>query len=106
MKIHDYGKIDMIDFSSLTLQHERILLYVGAGLLNKQIAAELGIGPKTVECHLKRIKRRLKYKTRGELILLLHGIDPTTVLEDARERAATMPKRPRICNARSARVEA
>jgi two-component system response regulator TtrR len=57
--------------SLLTARERQILDFVSAGLLTKQIAAELGLSPKTVEVHRSRIMSKLEVDSIVQLTKLL-----------------------------------
>jgi len=62
----------------LTLRENEILRYVVTGMLNKQIALELGIAEKTVKVHRGRIMEKLCVDSVAELVRLAEkaGIKP------------------------------
>ena len=62
----------------LTLRENEILRYVVTGMLNKQIALELGIAEKTVKVHRGRIMEKLCVDSVAELVRLAGkvGIKP------------------------------
>jgi len=62
----------------LTLRENEILGYVITGMLNKQIAFELGIAEKTVKIHRGRIMEKLCVASVAELVRLAEkaGIKP------------------------------
>jgi FixJ family two-component response regulator len=53
--------------ASLTPRENEILRYVIAGLLNKQIAAELGTSEKTVKAHRGRVMRKMGVRSVADL---------------------------------------
>ncbi len=57
-------------FASLTPQQMRILSYVVAGKLNKQIAGELDIAEQTVKVHVSTILRKLNVSTRTQAAIM------------------------------------
>jgi FixJ family two-component response regulator len=63
----------------LTLRENEILGYIITGMLNKQIAFELGIAEKTVKVHRGRIMEKLCVASVAELVRLAEkaGIKPT-----------------------------
>lgn len=56
--------------ADLTPQQYRVLLLVHEGLLNKQIAYELGITEATVKAHMTAIFRKLDVYSRTQAVLL------------------------------------
>jgi FixJ family two-component response regulator len=62
----------------LTLRENEILGYIITGMLNKQIAFDLGIAEKTVKVHRGRIMEKLCVDSVAELVRLAEkvGIKP------------------------------
>jgi FixJ family two-component response regulator len=58
-------------FARLTQREKDVCLGIGRGLLNKQIAAELGISEKTVKIHRGRLTRKLNARSVAELVQML-----------------------------------
>ncbi|QKK04077.1 MAG: response regulator transcription factor [Pseudomonadota bacterium] len=58
----------------LTPQQYRILLMLGEGLLNKQIAWELNITEATVKAHMTAIMRKLEVSNRTQAVTLLNRL--------------------------------
>ena len=56
--------------SPLTPREMEILQYIGRGFLNKQIAAELGIGEQTIKNHVRSILRKLNANARTEAVVM------------------------------------
>ena len=56
--------------SPLTPREMEILKYIGMGLLNKQIANELGISEQTIKNHVTSILRKLNANARTEAVVL------------------------------------
>ena len=67
--------------AALTAREEEIMTYVITGLLNKQIAGELGIAEDTVKIHRGRIMKKLGVLSVAELVRLCEkaGITPAAV---------------------------
>ncbi|MHA6494356.1 response regulator transcription factor ErdR [Pseudomonas borbori] len=61
--------------ASLTPQQFRVLTMVCDGLLNKQIAYELGVSEATVKAHVTAIFRKLSVRTRTQAALLLQHLE-------------------------------
>jgi DNA-binding NarL/FixJ family response regulator len=57
-------------FENLTPREREVLEQVAQGLSNTQIAATLGVTPKTVRNHLTRVFSKLGVTTRAEAIVL------------------------------------
>jgi FixJ family two-component response regulator len=57
-------------FEALTPRETDVLRLVVAGMLNKQVAAELGIAEKTVKVHRGRVMSKLKAQSLAELVRL------------------------------------
>ena len=53
--------------SELTPSEQRVAELAATGMTNKDVAAALFISPKTVECNLGRVYRKLGIRTRVEL---------------------------------------
>ena len=58
--------------ASLTPQQFRVLTMVCDGLLNKQIAYELGVSEATIKAHVTAIFRKLGVRTRTQALSLIH----------------------------------
>jgi DNA-binding NarL/FixJ family response regulator len=63
---------------NLSEAERRVLVLVAQGLTNKEIAAQLGISAKTIECHIGGIlsKLRLNNRTQAALYALKYGLAP------------------------------
>ena len=55
-------------FETLTPREREILAFVSSGLMNKQIAAELGLAEITVKIHRGHIMRKMGAKTLADLV--------------------------------------
>jgi FixJ family two-component response regulator len=55
-------------FASLTAREKEVAALVTAGLLNKQIAAEMGISLVTVKMHRGKIMRKMRARSLAELV--------------------------------------
>ncbi len=60
----------------LTPQQFRVLLCVADGLLNKQIAYELGLAENTVKVHVTAILKKLECNSRTQAALLVKALEP------------------------------
>jgi DNA-binding NarL/FixJ family response regulator len=61
--------------AQLTPQQFRVLLCLADGLLNKQIAAELGLAENTVKVHVTAILRKLACYSRTQAAVLVKGLE-------------------------------
>ncbi len=61
--------------ASLTPREREVLLYVAAGRLNKQIAADLGTSEKTVKVHRARVMEKMEVSSLAELARLAEKFD-------------------------------
>lgn len=61
--------------ASLTPQQFRVLTMVCDGLLNKQIAYDLGVSEATIKAHVTAIFRKLGVRTRTQAALLLQHLE-------------------------------
>jgi FixJ family two-component response regulator len=57
-------------FALLTPRERQIMALVTAGLMNKQIAGEIGISEKTVKIHRGSLMRKVRAKSLAELVLM------------------------------------
>lgn len=60
--------------SELTPQQFRVLMMVGEGLLNKQIAYDLNISEATIKAHMTAIFRKLGVTNRTQAVLLIQRL--------------------------------
>lgn len=58
-------------FESLTPREREVLTLVAAGLLNKQIAAEIGISEATVKLHRGQVMRKMQARTLADLVRMV-----------------------------------
>jgi len=56
-------------YKTLTARESQVLGYAATGLLNKQIAAELGISEVTVKIHRGNVMRKMNARNFAELVL-------------------------------------
>jgi DNA-binding NarL/FixJ family response regulator len=61
--------------STLTPQQVRVLMMLSEGLLNKQIAYELGVSEATVKAHVSAILQKLDVDSRTQAVILANRID-------------------------------
>ncbi|MGZ6984806.1 MAG: response regulator transcription factor [Ilumatobacteraceae bacterium] len=62
-------------YSSLTPRQCEVMSCVVAGLLNKQIASELGLSEITVKAHRGQVMRKMKVDSLAELVRLAAALD-------------------------------
>lgn len=62
--------------AQLTPQQFRVLLCIADGLLNKQIAHELGLAENTVKVHVTAILKKLGCHSRTQAALLVKALEP------------------------------
>jgi DNA-binding NarL/FixJ family response regulator len=59
---------------TLTPQQSRVLSMLGEGLLNKQIAYELGVSEATIKAHVSAILLKLNVDSRTQAVIQLSKI--------------------------------
>jgi DNA-binding NarL/FixJ family response regulator len=69
--------------AALTPQQFRVLSMLSAGLLNKQIAAELGVSEATVKAHVSAVMQKLGVSNRTQAVLLAQKLALDQVAPDA-----------------------
>ena len=60
--------------SSLTPQQVRVLMMLGEGLLNKQIAFKLGVSEATIKAHVSAILQKLGVDSRTQAVIAINKI--------------------------------
>ena len=65
------------NFASLTPQQMRVLMMLSEGLLNKQIAYELGVSEATVKAHVSAILQKLRVDSRTQAVIAASRIGAT-----------------------------
>ncbi len=65
-----------VRLAQLTPQQFRVLVCVADGLLNKQIAYELGVAENTVKVHVTAILKKLGCNSRTQAALLVKALEP------------------------------
>jgi DNA-binding CsgD family transcriptional regulator len=77
----------------LTRREREVLALVAAGLLNKQIAAELGMAEKTVKQHRGGVMRKMAVESFADLVVMANrlGVRPVGV-DLSKARAVLLSK--------------
>jgi FixJ family two-component response regulator len=70
-------------FCSLTTREQEVLKLVAAGLMNKQIAAELGVSEITVKIHRGNMMRKMRAKSLAELVRMADSLGLVSVQPSA-----------------------
>ena len=65
--------------AQLTPQQFRVLLCLADGLLNKQIAYELGLAENTVKVHVTAILKKLECHSRTQAAVLVKALEPESL---------------------------
>jgi DNA-binding NarL/FixJ family response regulator len=61
--------------ATLTPQQVRVLMMLGEGLLNKQIAYELGVSEATIKAHVSAILQKLGVESRTQAVIAVNRIE-------------------------------
>jgi FixJ family two-component response regulator len=72
----EIGKLTRLrtDFDSLTPREREIMGLVASGLMNKQIASELGLSEITVKVHRANVMKKMSAKTLAELVRMADAL--------------------------------
>jgi len=72
----DDDTVDLVRrLSTLTPQQVRVLMMLGEGLLNKQIAYTLGVSEATIKAHVSAILQKLGVDSRTQAVIAVNKID-------------------------------
>ncbi len=77
--------------SSLTPHQFRVLMMLGEGLLNKQIAFQLGVSEATIKAHVTAVLRKMNVNNRTQAVLAVQQlrINAPALLDDSSGGGAT-----------------
>ena len=81
---NDEASAIMARMATLTPQQVRVLMMLGEGLLNKQIAYKLDVSEATVKAHVSAILQKLGVDSRTQAVIAINKIDFA-------EKSATAP---------------
>jgi DNA-binding NarL/FixJ family response regulator len=73
----------MARMATLTPQQVRVLMMLSEGLLNKQIAYQLGVSEATVKAHVSAILQKLGVESRTQAVIAAAKIDAGQVAHSA-----------------------
>jgi FixJ family two-component response regulator len=77
-KLHEAQLVDLRRrYRSLTPRERQVLSLVVRGLLNKQIAGELGTAEKTVKIHRSQVMRKMEAASLPDLVRMAEKLAPT-----------------------------
>jgi len=62
--------------STLTPQQVRVLMMLGEGLLNKQIAFKLTVSEATIKAHVSAILQKLGVDSRTQAVIAIGKLEP------------------------------
>lgn len=86
--VDDSGRKAMISrVATLTPQQLRVLQMLREGLLNKQIAYELGVGETTIKAHVSEILRKLNVYSRTQAVIEMTKLDIADLNAFARDNS-------------------
>ncbi|AGP58515.1 response regulator transcription factor [Streptomyces rapamycinicus] len=68
----DQGAYDASRLDALTVREREVLVQVGGGLSNDEIAARLEVSPLTVKTHVNRAMAKLSARDRAQLVVIAY----------------------------------
>ena len=88
------GERSKLDGDKLTPREREVLRLIALGHTSVEIAAKLGLSPRTIETHRARIHRKLGLDTRAELVRLCPATRTLAAMSPRRElcRAPGYPR--------------
>jgi FixJ family two-component response regulator len=76
---HEVALRDLrVCYASLTPRERQVMVLIVSGLLNKQVAWELGIGETTVKAHRRQVMQKMKANSLADLVKMASTLDPDT----------------------------
>ncbi|WP_336966543.1 helix-turn-helix domain-containing protein [Sphingobium aquiterrae] len=76
----------------LTPTQMKVMRGVHLGLLNKQIAYDMGIAEKTVKAHMTELMRRLNVRNRTQVAIAAHAVLDQPQPVDGKARGKDAPR--------------
>jgi FixJ family two-component response regulator len=67
----------MSRYDSLSTRERQVMALVTAGMMNKQVAGELGLSEITIKVHRGTLMRKMRVRTLADLVKLAEQIHPT-----------------------------
>ena len=89
----DFQKLDLERrFGSLPTRQREVFTLITAGMLNKEVGAQLGISERTVKVHRERLRRKMGADSPAELarmaqVLRVHPPHPPSDRRNKRQRS-------------------
>ena len=80
-----------IRYQRLTARESEVFALVAAGLLNKQIAAELGAAVRTIKQHRGRVMNKMEAESVAELVLMAERLGVRPVAADFSVATCKLP---------------
>jgi FixJ family two-component response regulator len=72
---NDWGTHDLrVKFQALSAREQQVMALVSAGLMNKQVAAEIGLSEVTVKVHRHNIMQKLGARSLADLVRIADAV--------------------------------